>query len=231
MCADNKNPKSKALVTATTDGFIRFWSITSVEGGGVESSDKQKLKWKKSLKRDIDDPKLGLTSVDINEELSYLVCSWENGNFYIFLIAGMEIIFKKPQMEKVNFQMLYCIKGHDSAINSIQIIKANLPDPKKGENKSLNLIATAGENHLIHLWTEQGVKIGTFGSETTWNLRKADFKPSKDDPVENKYDIYNIEEENRKKMIEIDEKLKYLMVSKNTVENEKENDDDKVTTL
>jgi len=71
------------------------------------------------------------------------------------------------------------------------LIKAVLPDPKKGENKALNLIATAGEDHFIHLWTENGQKIGTFGSEITWNLRNANFKISKkdDENVRNIYDI------------------------------------------
>jgi len=47
-----------------------------------ESSQK-KLKFKKQLKRKGDPEKLGLTCVDIDEELEYLVVSWENGNFYV----------------------------------------------------------------------------------------------------------------------------------------------------
>jgi len=48
--------------------------------------------------------------------------------------------------------MMQWIKAYECPINSINIINAELPDPKKNENKTLNLIATAGENHLIHLW-------------------------------------------------------------------------------
>lgn len=141
------------------------------------------------------------------------------------------MLFEKPHLENTYFQLLYCIKGHDTAINSIIIIKAELPDPKKDENSKLNLIATAGEDHLINLWTETGQKIGTFGSGIPWNLRNKGFLPNKNQKEDNKFDINFIEKENIRKGNEIDEKLKMLNISKNTIDNEKENEDDKVTTL
>jgi len=80
----DKNGLPRCLVTASTDGWVRFWSMTSVENAHDSSeSSQKKLKFKKQLKRKGDPEKLGLTCVDIDEELEYLVVSWENGNFYV----------------------------------------------------------------------------------------------------------------------------------------------------
>jgi len=118
-------------------------------------------------------------------------------------------VFREPKFQDAYFTLHCSIKAHDSAINWITLIRANLPDPKKGENRTLNLIASAGQDHFIHLWTEKGLKIGTFGAEQTWNLRNVNFKPNKnDDEKINIFDINYLENENRIKLSDINEKLK-----------------------
>jgi len=145
-------------------------------------------------------------------------------------------------MHNIYCQCNFLIKGHEKSINSISIIDATLPDAKKDENKNVRLILTCSDDNFIHLWTIEGKKIGTFGSGETWNLRKINFndtlnynKKKKKESIkeideDNQYDIKIIEKENEKKIREIEEKLNNLISSKSTIENEKDVDDEKIST-
>lgn len=89
----------------------------------------------------------------------------------MFSLIGIEEVFNGLKPKIYGFVMMQWIKAYDCPINSISLINADLPDPKKNENKTMNLIATAGEDHLIHLWDlRYGTKVGTFGSGHEWNL-------------------------------------------------------------
>lgn len=137
--------------------------------------------------------------------------------------------------------MMQWIKAYDCPINSISLINADLPDPKKNENKTMNLIATAGEDHLIHLWDlRYGTKVGTFGSGHEWNLytydplnrkKKEKFSDVSQQNhiikhISEKQDISKIEKANQDRLTDIEKKLKELMSSKSALENELENEEE-----